>query len=273
MSMTARALVPSPVKDRYQPIPERNLFALKAPQQVTNEPTPPQLPKLLLTGITTILGDRRALMKVQPQAMKPGDLAKEQSLILSEGQREGAIEVLAIDENAGSVKVNNSGTVVTLTFEKDGAKLPSTPPPPGVPPGLPATNGPQTTGFRPGFPPPASMNANPAVRGLIPRNGVAPAPAVTPPANTGAVSPPGATADTALPPTGGSTPAIPAQALPADLTPEEQTIVLELQRQANQQNSSFPPLPPTVLTPGGGNATAPIPGANPLAPPRTIAPQ
>ena len=53
---------------------------------------------------------------------------------MSEGQRAGPIEVLQINEKAGSVKVNNSGTVMVLTFEKDGPVLrnlllPSEPPP------------------------------------------------------------------------------------------------------------------------------------------------
>jgi hypothetical protein len=48
-----------------------------------------------------------------------------QSFILAQGQRDGEIEVLEIDEKAGSVKVNQSGTVTTLTFEKNGAKLPA----------------------------------------------------------------------------------------------------------------------------------------------------
>ena len=92
------------------------------------------MPKITLTGITTILGNKRALMKVAPSVAKPGQASKEESLILTEGQREGEVEVLQIDERAESVKVNNSGTVMTLTFEKDGAKLPATPAPRAVPP-------------------------------------------------------------------------------------------------------------------------------------------
>jgi hypothetical protein len=74
-------------------------------------------------------------MKVVPNPSKPVDPAKELSLILTEGQREGEIEVLQIDETMGSVKVSNSGTVMMLTFENDGAKsLPARPTPPGAPP-------------------------------------------------------------------------------------------------------------------------------------------
>src|SRR5262249_42736719 len=100
------------------------------------EANKPQVLKITLTGITTIVG-KRVLMKTAPPQGKPGEAPKtEQSYILSEGQREGDIEVIEINEKLGSVKVNNAGTVQTLTFEKDGAKLPATPAPapPGVPP-------------------------------------------------------------------------------------------------------------------------------------------
>lgn len=74
-------------------------------------------------------------MKVVPNPSKPADPTKELSLILTEGQREGEIEVLQIDETVGSVKVSNSGTVMVLTFENDGAKsVPARPAPPGAPP-------------------------------------------------------------------------------------------------------------------------------------------
>src|SRR5207249_11730809 len=53
------------------------------------------------------------------------------------GQKYGDIEVLDIDAVAGRVRINNSGTVMDLTFEKDAPK--SNPPanvasqPPGMP--------------------------------------------------------------------------------------------------------------------------------------------
>ena len=120
----------------YQGIVERNVFNLRpppAPPDTTPPPVPP--PRITLTGITTILGNKRALMKVL-EPPKPPEPAKEASYILTEGQRDGDIEVIAIDEQAGSVKVNNHGTVQELSFDKDGQKLPSNPPP-LVPPGLP----------------------------------------------------------------------------------------------------------------------------------------
>lgn len=127
----------------YKTIVDRNVFGLKPPPPPgpapgTENTTPP--PKITLTGITTILGNKRALMKTPPAAVKPGEQPREQSYILSEGQRDGDLEVVQIDEKTGSVKLMYAGTPVTLTFEKDGPKT--------APGGLPAP-----TGMVPGMPP------------------------------------------------------------------------------------------------------------------------
>ena len=63
----------------------------------------------MLVGITTILQEKRALLKVEFPA-QPSEPAKELSCIVAVGQRVGPIEILAIDETAGTVRVNNSGT-------------------------------------------------------------------------------------------------------------------------------------------------------------------
>ena len=136
----------------YQGIVDRNVFGLRPPppppDPELNKPPPP---KITLTGITTILGNARALMKSPPPPGKPGEPAKgEQYYNLTVGQRDGEVEVLEIDPVAGSVKINNSGSVVTLTFDKDGVKggggAGGVPPPPGaVPPPMPGAGGP--TGF------------------------------------------------------------------------------------------------------------------------------
>ena len=76
-------------------------------------------------------------MKMTPPA-KPGEAAKEKAFTLAEGERDGEVEVLEIDEKEGTVKVNNSGTVVTLNFKDDGVKTASGPAPgPGAPQGMP----------------------------------------------------------------------------------------------------------------------------------------
>jgi hypothetical protein len=50
--------------------------------------------------------------------------------MLTEGQRNGSIEVLQINEKTAKVKVDNSGTIMEITFERPGpAPPPATPRP------------------------------------------------------------------------------------------------------------------------------------------------
>src|SRR5882724_11471586 len=120
----------------YQGIVDRNVFGLKPPPAPPRpEDNKPPAPKITLTGITTILGNKRALMNVAMPA-KPPESAKQKSFILAEGQRDGDIEVLEIDETSGTVKVDDFGTIMVLDINKDGAKLPASPiaPAPIAPP-------------------------------------------------------------------------------------------------------------------------------------------
>ncbi len=148
----------------YQSIVDRNVFGLKPPPPAKPaEPEKPPPPKITLNGVTTIFGNKRAVMSVQMPA-KPPEPAKQQSFILAEGQRDGDLEVLEIDPTleGGTVKVNNFGQVQTLTMAKDGAKLPagSPVPAPGVPP-FPGGYVPP-----PGFNPVVNPVANPAVNAV-----------------------------------------------------------------------------------------------------------
>jgi hypothetical protein len=115
---------PTSSDNPYHQIAERNVFGLRPPQPPRVEPPPAPLPKIVLTGITTILGNKRALLKIQFPA-QPSKPAKAESCVLAEGQRDGAIEVLEVNEKTAQVKVDNSGTVSVITFEKP----PPTPPP------------------------------------------------------------------------------------------------------------------------------------------------
>lgn len=102
----------------YAAIVGRNTFALKppAPASTTVAPvvTPP--PNVSLQGISTILGRAQALLKVKI-APKPPEAAKELSLVLDVGQREGDVEVVAIDPAAGTVSLSNQGTPLTLNIK------------------------------------------------------------------------------------------------------------------------------------------------------------
>ena len=230
--------------NKYHAIVDRNVFGLKAPAPPPDpEANKPPPPKITPTGITTIFGNKRALFKVQMPA-KPPEPAKEQSFILTVGQREGQIEVLDIDEVAGSIKFNNYGSVVTLTLEKDGAKLPNTPPmavpPPGVPPAA-ATYAPP--GVNPG-----GMSGGASVTTI----GGASAGLKSIPTRTLRLpNGPGGAAPTTL----GVTPQATDQ---GNLSREEQTILMELERERTRDQVSkgaLPPLPPTALSPGAPGAT------------------
>ena len=163
----------------YQSIIDRNVFGLKPPPPPGKpEEKKVDLPPIILTGITTIFGNKRVLLNVQP----PGKPI--QSLILAEGQREADIEVLEIDEKTGSVKVNQSGTVLPLTLDKHGAKLPpaTAAVPPGTPPpaGVPLPNAPPTP-YVPGAPPPVTTGGLKTIPRQI-RLPQAPQPGFQPPA-------------------------------------------------------------------------------------------
>lgn len=135
LSLSARTLLAATSGSPYQGIVSQNVFGLvPVPTQVKAVP-PASLPKVQPVGITTMLGDKRALLKVSVPAMPP-EPAKELSCILTVGQREGPIEVLEIDERAGSVTVDNSGTVQVLTLQQDSPRpqtLALSPPPTPLP--------------------------------------------------------------------------------------------------------------------------------------------
>lgn len=103
----------------YGVIVQRNVFDLKdPPPPPPKEDTNPPPPNVELTGIMTIFGHRQALFMVQDAAV-PGKPPKSaESYILTEGQRQGVLQVLEIDEKNSRVKIKNDGIVSTITFEK-----------------------------------------------------------------------------------------------------------------------------------------------------------
>lgn len=140
---TASAITES---NPYTAIVGRNTFALKPPAvavpPVTTVVTPP--PNVSLQGISTILGRAQALLKVKIAA-RPPEPAKEQSLVMDVGQREGDVEVVSIDPATGTVNLSNQGSPLTLNI-KDADKptagpaitaVPSLASVPGIAPSLP----------------------------------------------------------------------------------------------------------------------------------------
>jgi hypothetical protein len=133
LSLGAKASVAGTPGNPYLGIASNNVFHLKQPgPRVFDAPAVP-LPRIKLVGITTF-GGKLALLKVYLPA-KPPEPASEFSCILAVGQRSGVIQVLEVDELAGSVKVNNSGTEMLLTLEMDraGPQYPPLPPRPPLP--------------------------------------------------------------------------------------------------------------------------------------------
>jgi hypothetical protein len=101
----------------FEAILTKNIFGL-VPIPPPPEQPKPALPKITLTGITTVTGPARALLKMAPPAgaSNPGG---ERFFNLKAGEREGDLEVLEINEKPGSVVVNYSGTTITLVFEPE----------------------------------------------------------------------------------------------------------------------------------------------------------
>ncbi|MEY2428736.1 MAG: hypothetical protein QOJ40_1621 [Verrucomicrobiota bacterium] len=241
-----RAVTPDSPPNQYKSITNRNLFALNpAPPPAKVEPPAPVLPKITLTGITTILGRNLAIMK----ALFPGAAgqpAKEQSYMLAEGQRDGDLEVLEVDDHAGTVKVKNFGTVMTLTFEKEMPK-----------PAAPAPGAQlNATGT---VPVAASISTNPLTPTGNYNTGKRIFPVRTPPlpSSGGAIASPvtninPATASPLASPTvlTNPPPQIPGQEKP--LTPEEQIALKELEREAAKEqleNGAVPGTPASALPP------------------------
>jgi hypothetical protein len=128
----------APAANPYAAIVERNVFGLNPPKPVDIAPhapsTPP--PKIKVNGIMGYFGHWRVLFKVAvpPEQGKP---AKEDSYVLSEGQRQDDVEVTRIDEKSGVITFNNHGTVQEIPL----ADTPKTSAPPPRMAAIPAPAG------------------------------------------------------------------------------------------------------------------------------------
>jgi hypothetical protein len=262
-----------PQNNPYQSIVDRNVFALKPPPPPPDpEATKPPPVKITLTGITTILG-KRALLKSPAPPGKPGEPAKpELSYILAPGQREGDIEVLDIDEVGGNVKLRNAGVEVTLNIDKDGPKL--APSAAAMPPGAPGAPGavPPVPGGPRGYTPPTPAG-NPGF--TMPTRTLRLPPAGTggPVPNSAGAAVPGAGFVPGANPSYTTAPNLsagqPQKNWPpeANLSREEQMILMEAQRQQMMQqgNRAASLIPSTGLaepSPGsqsGGPGPGPAP--------------
>jgi len=111
----------------YGVIEGKNVFRLRSPipETKTRQETPRA--KIILEGWATILGRRQVLVRMVFPA-NPSEPAREISLILDEGEAAGEVEVLGIDERAGTVKVRNRGAEQRLSLRTDTVKsIPGSP--------------------------------------------------------------------------------------------------------------------------------------------------
>ena len=251
-STGVKAVVTDAKENPYNVIIERNVFGIKPPLP---PPVPPPInvpaPEVKLAGITTIVDPPRAIIHWK-EPPKPGTPpGKEESYIFREGEQQGIIKVLAINVKDGSVKIENAGEPLLLTFETHGAKLPNTPAPavPGAPPG--ATLG--ATPFRPGaiapVNPTASLNRGTPVYNRLGAN-PNPSPGVVNPGNSSLPSIPPRQLR-GFPNTPNSPETVAQQHPP--LNPEAQIILMEVERERTKAQvaaGELPPIPPTELTPG-----------------------
>ncbi len=135
LSLSGKTLVAGTPGNPYQSIPGRNVFHLNPAQTRPPEPAHPPPARAKVVGIITLLPVKLALLKVYVPARGP-EPARETACVLKVGQRDGPIEVLDIDAAAGSVKINNSGSIMVLALVNED-RQPQGPPPRPNPPPLP----------------------------------------------------------------------------------------------------------------------------------------
>jgi hypothetical protein len=215
----------------YESIAERNPFALKpplppAPPEDPSTKTPPVPPATVeLTGITSILTSKRALLEIVPGPGKPTIRP-----ILGEGERVESVEVVSINVEKNEVTIKNGNLVTNLTFKvAKSTDKPVTPPgvlPPAL--GLPGVPPPATAGLL-GAGQPAHGNQDTGGRGVQVGGGAS--------SGDGFRS---------IPPRGiRSNAGQPQQ----PMTAEQSVFDIERNRVINQGRGLLPPLPPTPLNP------------------------
>jgi hypothetical protein len=238
------ALPSAAAPESYQVILVRNAFGLKEPPPPPPPPPPPEPPatNIKLTGFATLRGIKKVLLMTQE-----GNTSEYHSL--AEKERIGGLEVLEINEKAGTAKIRNAGVPLVLTFDTHGVKVAAAPAPPapgalpgGMIPGRPMPGIPQPAGggapgqrpTAPGMPHPPSATGD-ALRSIPTRS------IRTPTGGTGMEMKMGGTPNqTHVVPTPHS-----------NLSLEESIILLEANRAINQpaiDRGQYPPLPPTPFS-------------------------
>ena len=249
----------------YQRIVEVNAFRLlpKPPPPPPPDPNPPAAPPatIILTGISTLNGPPKVLLEITDALTKKID--RPPPLLV--GEKQGTVEIVSIDPDKGAVTIKNSGSEMTLTFEKNGIK------PTGAAPAPVAMIQPPMTGAVPVPFPGNTLSSPGAVHGggnVVMAGGSSSTAAGGNP-STGFINPNPAFSSGLIPPrptrgvlTSGDNNNYNPNA-PRQLTREEAILVIEAQRL--NSNRVGPPLPPTPLTPPGSPG-APTPPSLPAFP-------
>jgi len=167
---TARsASGPEAEANPYRVIFQRGVFGLLAPPPAAEIRATDSPPEVVLNGIMVVFDRKYALFTLPAE--------KGKSYLLGEGQSDGQIKLLAVDDRAGVIKIDNHGIVQTIALAK--------PPAPSSAP----------TAAAPGADPMAAAKNNPR---LIPvagitlpttQNNPAPATALSAPAGFAIVGP------------------------------------------------------------------------------------
>ncbi len=290
LSTGAQALAALTQDNPYEGIVERNVFGLKEPPKAGPPPEPPKPPppKLTLQGIHYLMGHWQVLFKA-PAPVKPGEAPKgDVGYVLSEGEAEADVEVLKIDGKEGRVTFKNHGQEQTLSMDRDAAKpapgavaaAPMTAPGVQPVPGTPVTTFAVPTPVAPAgatfggsamTPVPSRTLRQPSTySGGVPISPV-PSAAQFPPSasiSVGAGSPGTITLGGMPTPTVAAAPQVQQPQQP-QMTPEEQVVLIELNRQLTAKEvmaGELPPLPPTELTPPGAPGAPGVPVGGGLAP-------
>jgi len=249
----------------YGAIVMRNVFGLSdapiAPAQ-TNVELPP--PNVTLIGLSTLEKIPQAILVVKPPQVPGHPPPAEETYIMNQGERRGSLELVRINMKAGTAKIKLEGAESTISMRTNA-------------PMRAAASTPATLGGAPARP--TAGYTAPAAGGYTPppAGGYTPPPAAgyTPPTQPGMASAgqggynSGTSANTYEPANG-----IPQRQVRTDqppaLSPEEQTLMIEAQRQeAIQRGDSIAIiLPPTEMSPPEFQGQDPQPptDSNPPAP-------
>jgi len=235
----------------YRSITARNIFDLQDPPKPTPPAPPPkQLPNVKLVGLITITGHPQAVIWSQEPGVPPKQPV---TTVLLAGQREGNIEVIEIDSSKKQARVQVDTDTLMLSLEdKPSPSAPGAAMPAGVPgqpprPVLPGAGYPGGATPVPGAP---NMIRKQPVTGAY--NPAPSAPGM--PSGYGGYN----AASTMAATDPASTPGLPTRPVRTDdttqsqqpqLTPEQQMILMEAQREAATKAGDpiAQILPPTPL--------------------------